>query len=106
LIVLNYLFTIIAPFLSGQSLYNIISTKISLIDKLYRAPLILLIPNLICYFITMYLFGEHSFNFSTGGNILVLKYATLNLMITMLIVIVLIYIEKVIEVKFDVSKNE
>ena len=59
-----------------------------------------------CYFITIYLFGKFAFDLTTGGNLFILKYAFLNFVITNLLVVCIVFIEKRFEVSIGVENEE
>jgi len=95
---LNYLFGVVLPFLTGISTYSHFSDK-KLKSSMKLAPYLLLLPNLLCYAVTIYPFGLVMFNFDVHDNVFILKYGVLNFVLTNLLVIIIVFIEK----RFTVS---
>lgn len=106
MIVLNYLFSIILPLMVGISLYILINKRRDWIKSILVTPFFFLLSNLICYLITIYIFKESAFNLTTGGNILILKYSILNVVVTTLLVTIIIFCEKTLEITLGVENEE
>lgn len=96
----------ILPLFIGIHSYYLLGGELCKKTIVGLMSIITLFSNNICYFVVIYLFDVLNFDLFEGSNIFILKYSCLNLLVSIILVLLIRFIEIRFKITLEVEKND